>query len=267
MEDTITSASNPTIKLIRRLLTSAKVRREEALCVAEGIHLVTSFLTAGKQPTMYVVAASALVHSEIKECTERLSATSARRIVVADSLFESLASIHASVGILIVFIPDNLESKSFISDKTTILLDDIQDPGNLGTILRTAAAVGIESAYLSPGCASVWSPKALRAGMGGQFSMKLYENIHLAEYMHASTLPILATTLSSESVSLYTIDLHRPVVWLFGNEGTGVAPELLAIATEQISIPQKDTSVESLNVSAAAAVCLYEQYRQYTLSS
>src|SRR5690606_2680245 len=141
-------------------------------------------------------------------------------------------------------------------------LEDIQDPGNMGTILRTAAAVGIQRVLLSPGCASPWSPKALRAGMGAQFSVSIYEETDLFRALQNSTLPVLATVLEPDAASLYDTDLTKPAVWLFGNEGQGISEQLARCATQHIYIPQAATAVQCINVSAAAAICLYEQYRQ-----
>src|SRR5690606_9392723 len=125
-----------------------------------------------------------------------------------------------------------------------------------------AAAAGVKAIMLSPGCASPWSPKALRAGMGAQFSLVIHEAVDLATAMRDAQIPTLATTLATDASSLYSTDLRRPVAWLFGSEGQGVSESLAQSTTNRILIPQADSSVEPLNVAAAAAVCLYEQYRQ-----
>lgn len=268
METIITSASNPGVKQLRKLATSAKERRASNTYIAEGTHLVRSFLTSGHVPLSYVCAESAPKNSEVLELTEALDAAGVRRTVVADSLFESLANIHASVGILITFSPQ-LPEASCVSPltKTAVLLEDVQDPGNLGTILRTTAAVGVRDVILSPGCASPWSPKALRAGMGAQFSLDIHEDMGLADILKSATIPTLITSLAPSGKSLYELDLKQPVAWLLGSEGQGVSESLATQASTQVLIPQAATSVESLNVAAAAAVCLYEQYRQSTFLS
>lgn len=259
MDTIITSAQNPVIKQLRKLLSSSKTRRESALYVAEGTHLVQSYLATGKQPVRTIYAESARKNAEIIALQQALEG---ERIVVSDSLFESLMTIHAAVGIAIVFTPDTPHTTAIPSTHTSILLEDVQDPGNVGTILRTAAATGVRDAFLSSGCASPWSQKALRAGMGAQFSVPIHEASVLPEIVASSPVPTLATTLSPHSQSLYSTDLTGPVAWIFSNEGQGVSQELTQAARTHISIPQEDTAVESLNVAAAAAVCLYEQYRQ-----
>ena len=140
-----------------------------------------------------------------------------------------------------------------------VLLEAIQDPGNLGAMLRTAAAAGVDAVYLSKGCAEVWSPKALRAGMGAQFALALHEHADLT-LIARELKSLIATSLDAQQ-SLYDLDLSGPVAFVFGNEGAGLSPALLDTATHQVKIPMPG-KVESLNVAAAAAVCLFECVRQ-----
>ena len=262
MDHVITSGSNQNIKRLRRLLSSSKMRREENTYVAEGIHLVASFLDAGRTPNGYVVAKSAIENPEISDLLSKLDTMPAEFMVVSDELFTSLTTIHASVGILILFSPDQKAVVLGPLKENTVLLENIQDPGNLGTILRTAAAVGIKNIVLSDGCASPWSPKALRAGMGAQFSLNIHEDPDIKQVISESTIPSLVTSLADDSEMLYDLDLREPVAWIFGSEGQGVSDELAQLATKRVTIPQAESSVESLNVAASVAVCLYEQYRQ-----
>lgn len=255
----ITSAQNPLVKQLRKLTISAKARREAGEYIAEGTHLVASYLATGATPLRYIYAESAVHNHEVAALINRLRDLSVEETAISDTLFESLASIHANVGIIITFAPI---LGSLQASETTIVLEDIQDPGNLGTILRTAAATGVTNVVLSPGCASPWSPKALRAGMGAQFSLHIREDADPEDFITTSTVPILVTTLSDKSKNLYDLDLSQPAVWVFGNEGQGVSQSLTDLASTQVHIPQADTAVESLNVAAATSVCLYEQYRQ-----
>lgn len=267
MEAIITSASNPTVKQLRKLAASAKERKKTGMYIAEGAHLVQSFLTSGQIPASCVYAESALQNSEVIELDGLLDEASVRRIVVTDSLFESMASVHASVGILITFSlsPPAADAVETLRNNA-VILEGVQDPGNLGTILRTAAAVGTKAIILSPDCTSPWSPRALRSGMGAQFSLSIYENMDLARIIQASAIPTLVTTLEPDSTSLYELDLRKPVAWIMGSEGQGASKALSALAAAKVFIPQASSSVESLNVAAAAAVCMYEQYRQGALS-
>jgi TrmH family RNA methyltransferase len=260
----ITSAQNPIIKQLRKLATSSKARRDTSVYIAEGIHLTRSYLTAGLTPLRYICAESALQNKEVIQLRQSLDEKQVECVTISDDLFTSLATIHVNVGIIFLFTPQTPPPTPLPSSHSSILLEDIQDPGNIGTILRTATAAGIHSAFLSPGCTSPWSPKALRAGMGAQFGITIYESINLQGIIAAAPIPTLVTTLSPNSQSLYSLNLTQPVVWIFGNEGQGVSSALTQAASTHVSIPQADTPVESLNVAAAAAVCLYEQYRQIT---
>jgi TrmH family RNA methyltransferase len=128
--------------------------------------------------------------------------------------------------------------------------------------LRSAAAAGIGAVFCSPGTAFAWSPKVLRAAMGAHFLLDIFEHVDLSNLLHHSSVPVVATS-SHARQRLYEIDLKRPVAWLFGHEGQGVAEDLLALATHQVAIPHLG-AVESLNVAASAAVCFFEQVRQKT---
>jgi TrmH family RNA methyltransferase len=140
-----------------------------------------------------------------------------------------------------------------------LLLEDIQEPGNLGALLRTAAAAGVEVVYLSKGCTEAWSPKTLRGGQGGHFRLEIVEGSDLKQVAESFSGTVYAAALRS-SRSLYDLSLTGAVAFAFGNEGAGLSAELLR-SSESFSIPMPG-AVESLNVAAAAAVCLFERVRQ-----
>ncbi len=259
-QEIISSSKNLAVKQVRKLIESGKYRREQGLAVAEGAHLVASLLQADTLIEQVIYSQSALNNQETIGLIQQIDQAQRADVVLKDELFESLSNIHAAVGLLVVFRPpEQTEPPELISDG--LLLEDVQDPGNLGTILRTAAAAGVSKVYLSSGTSSAWSPKALRAGMGAQFSLDIYENSNLLELADKSSIPVLATDLSGKK-SLYETDLSAQSAWVFGNEGQGVSPELLTACSQAVKIPQVETTVESLNVSAAVAVCLFEQQRQ-----
>lgn len=255
--EVISSRQNPTIKHVAKLLSSGKYRHKQNLAVVEGIHLAESVVHSCFSCKQVIVAESALKNREATQIMDRLSVAPT---VIRDSLFAAMSDISAEVGILVVFeLP--VQDIGTTLDTDALLLEDVQDPGNVGAILRTAAAAGVKSVYLSNGCASAWSPKVLRAGMGAQFSVDIFEAADLEDVIKNSSVPVLATSLQA-SESLYQQQLRQPVAWLFGNEGQGVSSQLEALVSRKIIIPQADTTVESLNVAAAAAVCLFEQVRQ-----
>ena len=139
------------------------------------------------------------------------------------------------------------------------MLEDIQDPGNLGSMLRTALGAGVQAVYLSKGCTDAWSPKALRGGQGAQFYIPIMEGIDMVSALHNFAGNTFATTMHGES--LYAQDLTQPSAFVIGNEGAGLSAKTLQAASHQISIPMHN-HLESLNAAAAAAVCLFERSRQ-----
>ncbi len=263
MRQVISSAQNPRIKQLRKLLTSTSYRYKQGLAVGEGVHIVRSFLQLGNLPDLVVYAESATTDQEVATLINQIDTIGVDELVVKDSLFESISDVHASVGILMVFaIPTAGSVPTLTGD--AILLEAVQDPGNLGTIVRTAAAAGVEDVYLSAGSASPWSPKALRAGMGAQFSLNIYESVDLVGLALRAKIPVLATDLSGAG-SLYATDLTAEVAWAFGNEGQGITNQLRDACSQTVLIPQAETAVESLNVAASVAICLFEQRRQRSI--
>jgi TrmH family RNA methyltransferase len=143
-----------------------------------------------------------------------------------------------------------------------VMLEDIQDPGNLGSILRSAAAAGVQEIYLSRHCVHAWSPRVLRAGMGAHFTLRIHEQVDLPRLVSGYGGTVLATARAAET-PLYAEDLRGRVAFVFGNEGAGLSSELMRLARRIVSIPMPGDA-ESLNVAAAAAVCLFERVRQLT---
>ncbi len=139
------------------------------------------------------------------------------------------------------------------------MLDQIQDPGNLGTIMRSAAAAGVHNLHLTKGCVSAWSPKSLRAGMGAQFSLNICEQVDFDRLIPTTGFQIFSAS-SHAKCSIYDTDLTGPICWVFGNEGNGVSKQILK-ETVPLKIPQPGGQ-ESLNVAVAASICLFEMCRQ-----
>jgi TrmH family RNA methyltransferase len=143
---------------------------------------------------------------------------------------------------------------------SAVLLDGVQDPGNVGSILRSAGAAGIKQVWCSPGTAFCWSPKVLRAAMGAHFVLEIFENADLPALVRDAKVPVLATS-GYAAECLYDVELAGPVAWVLGHEGQGVSDALLNLASRRVAVPHAG-QVESLNVAACAAVCFFEQLRQ-----
>lgn len=255
----ITSAHNSLFKIFKQLATQAKTRKQLRQTVFEGVHVCEAYLQSGEDPLYCIVSDAALEHTEVQAIIARL-APNTPVVHIPDSLFASMSAVDNGVGVaFIVDIPTHETIPSLTDD--ALLVEAVQDPGNLGALLRTAAAAGITQVYLSAGSASAWAPKTVRAAMGAHMHVTIYEQADLIELIKGASIPVRATTLQAQT-SLYDADLTVPTAWVMGNEGAGVSEDVLAACGEHaIHIPQ-DRSVESLNVAAAAAVCLFEQRRQ-----
>lgn len=255
----ISSRDNPLYKELKQLATSSQARRKTQRSLLDGVHLCQTWLQQAGDPLMCVASQSARSNAEaaaiIAQCeTRRISC-----ILLPDALYHALSQVEQGVGILFVIATPQPAAPAKLS-QSAVLLDRLQDPGNFGSILRSAAAAGIRQVFCSPGTVFAWSPKVLRAGMGAHFLLEIVENADLAAVLREAAVPVLATS-SHARQTIYDIDLARPVAWLFGHEGQGVAEDLLAHATHQVAIPHLG-AVESLNVAASAAVCFFEQVRQ-----
>ena len=195
---------------------------------------------------------------EIRALLERLAGV--ETLLLRDSLFRMLSELTTPVGILAVIRIQEPSPTVAAVRGSCIMLDALQDSGNVGSILRSAAAAGIGDVFLGPGCAGAWTPRVLRAAQGAHFDLRIREQADLAAVMSAFPGTTVAAT-AHEAESLYRHDLAGDVAWLFGNEGAGISPHLEAVAKKRACIPMASGS-ESLNVAAAAAVCLFEQVRQ-----
>lgn len=252
----IASRDNPLFKQLKKLSSSVRERRKSRKTLLDGAHLVAAYLDRGEIPEWLAVADSAPQNTEIRELLARIPES--RLAMLEDRLFNELSTVESATGIsALIDIPAPPAS---LDTKFCVLLESIQDPGNLGSILRSAAAAGCESAWLSPDCADVWSPKVLRAGMGAHFLLALFEQQDLVAMARHFSGTVLAASLQAEN-SLFQCDLSGNLALVVGNEGAGISAELLAQANLSARIPMPG-GTESLNVAAAAAICLFERVRQ-----
>jgi TrmH family RNA methyltransferase len=252
----IISRDNPTYKQLKKLAESARERRKAGRTLLDGVHLIEAYAAGGGKLELLVVSESGAAHEECSRLVVNIAA--AQTIMLSDALFAEVSPVETPVGILAL-----VETPHFKLPETPdfcVLLEDIQDPGNLGSILRSAAAAGAQVAWLSSGCADAWSPKVLRAGMGAHFAMAIEEHVNPVEKVAAFRGISIATSLDADQ-SLYALDLTGPVLFLVGNEGAGLSPELQQMASVRITIPMPG-SVESLNAAAASAICFFERVRQ-----
>ena len=240
------SRDNPRLKRWIRLGRDAAFRKKEKRMLVEGPHLVAEARAAGLQPLAVVASESGLQDPAIG----RLAT-----VVVSDSLFRLIADADTPQGVAAeIAIP----AARKIAAGSVIFLDGVQDPGNVGAIVRSAAAFGIAEVVLGQGSADPWSPRALRAGMGGHFRVSLRSVADLADEVAGFSGRVVCAS-PRDGQPLRAADLSGRLGWLFGGEGQGVSEALAREADLLLSIPMR-AGVESLNVAAAAAVCLYEAF-------
>lgn len=250
----IRSHDNPRLAQVRRALRDpAAYRRPGALLWLEGDHLLRAARARGWPLAEVLVAESAWADAAL----QALARQGDRVLRLPDALFGELSTLEspARIGALV----PRPEPAPLRDDQPTVLLDRLQDAGNVGSILRSAAALGVVQVVALKGTAALWSPKVLRAGMGAHFALQLHESVP-PEALNALRQPWVATSSHADAL-LHRTALPDPCVWVFGHEGQGVAADIQARCALSVRIAQPGGE-ESLNVAAAAAICLHESVRQ-----
>ncbi|MBL0420381.1 RNA methyltransferase [Ramlibacter sp. AW1] len=243
----ISSRDNAWLKTLRRLAQDSTAYRKLGQVWIEGDHLCRALLARGHRPEVAVFSAAVWARAghEWTGCAPRI-------LVVADELFVHLSGLESAAGMGFVL---PLPSSPPVDPRmATVVLDRLQDAGNVGAILRCAAAFGFGQVLALKGTSAIWSPKVLRAGMGAHFGLRLVESA-TREQVKALQVPILATS-SHHGEYLHRSRLPWPCAWVFGHEGQGVGEELAALARARVRIIQPGGE-ESLNVATAAAICLH----------
>lgn len=249
----IASRQNTRYKSLRALVDDP---RRHGKALADGIHLVTVCLERKVAVTQLLISESGLRNREVSALLKRAAGTES--IALSDALYRELTGIASPTGIAAVIDIPTAEGAPLLGD--AVLLDAVQDAGNVGAILRTAAAAGIRDVLLGPGCAGAWTMRVLRAAQGAHFSLTIREHVDLLATLAVS--PVLSVaTVTHGGAEIYDIDFSGPVLWLLGNEGAGLSPTLEAAAKLRATIPLA-AGTESLNVAAAAAICFFEMRRQ-----
>lgn len=265
----ISSRHNAQFRLLQDVVDSSRGRREHGKAWIEGERLCDAYLRSNWPAAIAVISSSseAAIPAVLQTHRDRMSET----WLMDPKLFALISTTETPVGWgLLIPLPDTQDAKGAKSVKgavneDVVVLDRIQDPGNLGAVLRCAAAAGIRHAWCLSGSTDPWSPKVLRSAMGAHFVMQLETAIDEHDVVRRCAqqgLQLLAAAHREHATSLYspTLDVGRPTAWIFGNEANGVSESLLAQSIA-VAIPQS-SSVESLNVAVAAGVCLFEMRRR-----
>ena len=254
----ISSEANPNFRHWLRIAGAPRAARAAGQTLAEGAHLAQAALAAG-------VAVDAIVlrrgtsHAQIDALLAAFAADVPRWELGA-ALYDRIAPVEQGLGLMLVLpLAESALPRSASVDM--VYLDGVQDPGNVGALIRTAAAAGVRHVLASEGTAGLWSPRTLRAGMGAHFRIGLHERVSPAQLPGVLDGDWIVA-VAHEAPALWQAQLSGPALgWIFGAEGSGPSAQALAVARRRVYIPTS-TAVESLNVGAAAAICLFERLRQ-----
>jgi TrmH family RNA methyltransferase len=249
----ITARDNPKLQHLRKLAQDGGAYRKLGGVWLEGDHLAHAALQRGVRPALALITDAAAADASMRA----LAGEASKVLVVSAALFKTVSGLEspAQIGFeLALPAQPRIESQA-----DSVVLDRLQDAGNVGTILRSAAALGFRQVLALKGTAALWSPKVLRAGMGAHFGLKLIEGLGV-EDLDALKVPLLATSSHADAL-LHEADLPNPCAWVMGHEGQGVGEALMRRCALRIGIPQPGGE-ESLNVASAASICLYESARR-----
>lgn len=265
----ITSKQNEIVKFIRSL-REKKNRDSLEVFVVEGVKSVMEAVSAGKLPQKLIVSEHGEKNETISQIINEVQDKS-EIYRVSDQVFEYMSETKSPQGVLgVLNIPhNNLDSIKVDSDTFLLILDSVQDPGNFGTIIRTADAFGVKAVISTTGSADLYNGKTMRATMGSVFHLPVVREVEpesIVAFLEKNNLVTYAAHLHSDAVPLQNIKLKRPIALVLGNEGKGVSETFLKAADEMVMIPMGG-SAESLNVAASSAIMLYEAYRQYVSDS
>ncbi|KXW56318.1 RNA methyltransferase [Ferrovum sp. PN-J185] len=254
----ITSSDNLLIRHILSLNKDNAYRLDRQQVVIEGIHLVQSLFKFKRDCIVSLVySQDKRTHKEVRELIDGFEG---ELIEVPHQLFKKISTLNAPDGVLAVMTMLHAES-TIVPNGFHLALDTIQDPGNVGTLLRSAAASGFNTVLLSKGCAHAWSPKVLRAGMGAHFELTIFEQVDLEKELYNPLQTVWVATLSECSQPYYGINLAEPFTLIVGNEGAGVDSKLQLCYPNHLKVPMQG-STESLNAAVAGSIIMFESLRQ-----
>jgi len=279
----IRSRKNPHIKLLKDLVMGGRLRRSHNAAWVEGERLCRSYFDTQTSLPILVASEKLLLADVVASAPRGIQSFREVWTIPADC-FSEITQIESSLGWgLVIEVPIPSGSNDDLSNNETqlsagrkalmqsavVIVDRIQDPGNLGALLRSAAAAGIAQCWCITGTVDPWSPKVLRAAMGAHFQMTIRQGVNAKQAIDACRLRgfhLLSTANQPDAVSLYSaeLQLNQPIAWVFGQEGDGVAQEFLSEA-QVVVIPQT-AAVESLNVAVAAGICFFEMRRRQILA-
>ena len=248
----LTSRDNPKVKRWAKLAGDTRFRRSEQRALIEGPHVLAAALASGHKPLAILATEEGAAEPEIAGLIAR---SGLRPLLLSQGVFRHVVDAESPPGVAAEIAIPSVPKRAAAR---VVFLEGVQDPSNVGAIVRSAAAFAVEMVVLDRSCADPWSPKALRAGMGGQFSVSIAQVDGLSTVLD-SFQGRLICAVPRGGQALAKADLKAPLGWVFGSEGHGLSEESLSAVPLRVSIPMK-AATESLNVAAAAAICLYESF-------
>ncbi|MFN8664078.1 MAG: RNA methyltransferase [Thermomicrobiales bacterium] len=257
----ISSTANPAIAYVRSL-SRRDTRAAERAFVVEGLRAVRDGLLAGERPRLLLLRQDDRADELLEELDVAPDDAALRR--VEPRLFDKLSEVQAPQGVLAVFpwpdrpVPDT-------ATPLVLVLDRLRDPGNLGTLLRSAAGAGVSAVYVTPESVDPWNAKAVRAGMGAHFRLPLLAFEAAAAAALQQALPLRAEATAASLVTYDAVDWTQPAALIIGGEAEGVSPQMTAWASQAVAIPLA-ANVESLNAAVAGSILLFEAARQRRLA-
>jgi len=258
--DMIASHENALVKRIRLLLRDGGAYRKAGAYWLEGDHLCRAAYASGRRARVLVwsetgqARARERLSPEHRMALDALVGSAEQVVTISDKVLRALTSLESLPIVSGLFGEDDGTSAPIDPEAPTVILDRLQDPGNVGSIVRSAAALGFKQLIAMKGSAAIWAPKVVRAGMGAHFALNIFEGCEIAD-LDSLAVPLLVTS-SHNGEWLHLADLPWPCAWVMGHEGQGVSEGLMARASQSIRIVQPGGE-ESFNVAAAAAICLH----------
>ena len=250
----LSSRDNPKVKRWSKLAQDPRYRRSERRALIEGPHVLAAALEHGCKPIAVLATEEGAADPEIYQLIDR---SGVRPVLLSKGVLRAIVDAETPQGVAAeIAIPaasDELGNR-------VAFLEGVQDPGNVGAIIRSAAAFAVQTLVLDQDCADPWSPRALRAGMGGHFAIQLRQEASIGPALDAFKGALVAT-VPRDGSDLRDAPLQGSIAWLFGAEGRGLSEATLRRATSRVRIPLTP-GVESLNVAATAAICFYEATRK-----
>lgn len=265
MASEITSKDNTSVKEAVKLMTSAKERRSREMFIVEGVRLCTEALENNCDIEEAFFTESAM--QKYSETTQKLERAAKKAYIITDAIAEKIADTVSPQGVFCTgHIKKNvIDVETMRSDGQYVMLENLQDPSNIGAIFRTAEALGLSGAFLSDDCCDPYNPKSMRASMGAVFRLPYLEvkdHVGLMKQLKLRNMRPIASVPDSDASKITAIRFFKGVIMCIGNEGNGLTKELLGVCGEKVTIPMNGRA-ESLNAATAASILMWEMVRNY----